>query len=239
MGDSRRGGGAPPITDAVSISCGESCAVIKKDGTLVHWGDSRTVASPPAAAMTNVVSVSCGGHACTVIKDDGNVVAWGIDHYGNTSAGGNTKPVTNMASMECGHAVCAGIYQDTGGLVAFGDGRRARVPGDTEMIQVSCGSIACVGLKKDRTLIVWGEVDSNEGLLSVNNLNVPAEGITDIVYLDCGFHACAALKEDGTVVSWGMQGWGGDRHLNLTGANMVTCGFSTCAAFYSEGKSNT
>ena len=69
---------------ALATSNGHALA-LKKDGTLVAWGNNYDGANNIPAGLSNVVAIACERNHCVVLKQNGTVTAWGDNFFGQCS----------------------------------------------------------------------------------------------------------------------------------------------------------
>ena len=156
-------------------------------GYVIEWGwnTSAGKAAPTKLVLSNAVAVSAGRFHCLALKNDGTVVRWtgnsGVADFfanevGTTDDGsGGGKPDTTYAKKII-----------TNGLVKI-DGRTL---GD--VVSVAAGDTFSLGLKKERTIVSWGE-------------NYVPSGLTNIMAIAAASFSSIAVKADGTVVEWASQ----------------------------------
>jgi alpha-tubulin suppressor-like RCC1 family protein len=202
---------------ALNSSYGHNCA-LKKDSTVVCWGSNLrgqlgnginvNVVNQPNATptlvvgLTDVAAVSVsGGHTCAVKKDN-TVECWGWNRYGQL--GSVTNAGTDTANP-------------TPSLVA----------GLTDATAVTAGTQHTCAVKKDSTVVCWGNNNNgqlgssnNTGTDTINITPILIAGLTDVarVVIDRGQQTCA-IKIDETVVCWGQrfvsQNGNGSTQINL------------------------
>ena len=64
-------------------------AAVKKDGSVVTWGDSANGADSTAVKeqlASNVFHITGAEQAFAAVKNDGSVVTWGDNRYGGDSS---------------------------------------------------------------------------------------------------------------------------------------------------------
>merc|ERR1719491_1310866 len=93
------------MTGVVQVSCGQACAGLKPDGSVVTWGDSGNGGDTEGKDMSDFAQFVCGYFACAGVKTDGSVVALGDPNKGGSTQG---KDVSDMAQVACGKDACAG-----------------------------------------------------------------------------------------------------------------------------------
>merc|ERR1740124_1576906 len=98
----------------------------------------------------------------------------------------------------------------------------------TNVVDISCGMLACVALKADGTAVAWGYSTYGGDASSVD--------LTNVVDISCGRYACVALKTDRTAVAWGDSRYGGDASsVDLTNVLDISCGWLACVARKADG----
>jgi len=142
---------------AIAISTYHSFAV-KSNGTLVIWGYSPGLGSPPAG-LSNVVAVSAspwpppivgGGFAgpgdfALALKGDGTVVGWG---YAPQSANGptNVPALSNVVSISAGGGHGLALLNDST-VIGWGFNHRGEATGIPNLISpyASTGQVMIAG----------------------------------------------------------------------------------------------
>lgn len=188
-----------PLVDINAItsngnSYGGAFAAIKKDGTVISWGNELNGgdASSIQGELTHVVSIAATNTAFAAVKQDGSVVTWG-----DPATGGD--PTCNNASgiNDCSPA--------SGEL-----NRVASIVGNVK---------AFAAIKLDGSVVSWGAADgggnpdcsnSQESDQCVQPSSTLSEiiGITPSLGLRGAF---AAIKKDNTILAWGNEDSAGKR----------------------------
>jgi alpha-tubulin suppressor-like RCC1 family protein len=65
----------------VAGGLGHSIA-LKKDSTVVAWGQNNAGQSSVPRGLTNVIQVSAGAYHSVALKEDGTIVTWGNNSFG-------------------------------------------------------------------------------------------------------------------------------------------------------------
>jgi len=142
---------------------------------------------PAKLVLSNAVVVSAGRLHCLALKNDGTVVRWagnpGVkDFFANEvwttdDGSGGGKPYTTYAKK----IITNGVVRING-----------QVLGD--IVSVAAGDGFSLALKKDKTVITWGE-------------NYVPAGLSNITVIAAASFFSIAVKADGTVVEWESQKW--------------------------------
>jgi len=187
---------------------GQTMHAIKTDGTLWGWGrneagqiadGSKTYRSSPVQipGSTWAVAVKPRLNSTFATKTDGTLWTWG--NNGNGELGQNNK--TNYSSPK-------------------------QVPGTTwptSYGKLSATTGACMAIKTDGSLWVWGRNDDvgKLGLNDKNNRSSPVQIPGSWSYLSNGAeeNMTAAIKSDGTLWTWGRNDQGS---IGLLGHNNQT-----------------
>jgi hypothetical protein len=71
---------------------------LKKDGTVVAWGQSYYGETNVPPGLSNVTAIAAAEHVSLALKKDGTVVAWGANHSGQTSVPAGLSNVVKIAA---------------------------------------------------------------------------------------------------------------------------------------------
>ncbi len=118
----------------------------------------------PGEKLDNTIAIAAGDQHSLALRSDGTVLGWGLNN--------------------CGQAT--GSSDGTNGIV--------RINGAvlTNVVAVSAGLVHSLALKKDGTVVAWG----NDGPASVPS------GLRDVIAISAGWNHSLALRKDSTVVMW-------------------------------------
>ena len=164
---------------------------LRKDGTVVAWGDNLAGQINVPTGLSNVVAVTAGAVHSVALKADGTVVAWG------SNSGGQTNVPAGLSGVK---AISAG-YQFTialrsnGTMTAWGQVPSGQ-PALNNVVAVSGGNGFALALKSDGRVAHWAP----------DNSIAPPAGLSNVVAVSAGTFHGAALKRDGKVVTWGRPG---------------------------------
>ncbi len=115
---------APPaeLTDVVTIATSNGTNLaLKRDGTVVAWGDNDQGQATVPAGLTDVIAIAAGDFHSLALKRDGTVVAWGSNAYGqlNVPAG-----LCDVTAIVAGRFHSLALKRD-GSVVSWGNAPRA------------------------------------------------------------------------------------------------------------------
>ncbi len=198
-GSNSFGQAKPPnnLNNVVAVSAGEKHSVaLKRDGTVVSWGDSR---DKVPEGFAEIAAVAVGGGHTLALRRDGTVVASGRNFDGEIAVPAGLSGVIAIAA---GHHHSVVGKQD-GRVVAWGSNAfgQSTVPtGLTDVMAVATGDYHTLALKRDGTVFAWG-------LNSGGQSTVPA-GLADVTSIAAGSHHSVALKRDGGLAAWGESAHG-------------------------------
>jgi alpha-tubulin suppressor-like RCC1 family protein len=175
---------------------------LRRDGTVVGWGDNHFGHLNVPTNLSNVVSIGAGVGSGLAVHQDGTVTAWG--------RGSGTNLPADLNSVAAISAFGAGAFnpdgveyvaalRSNGTVVVWGGASSAvtNVPAAaTNVVQVEVGSRYALALKADGTVISWGEP------IFYATTNVPAN-LNNVVSISAGEYVAAAVTRDGTIVAWG------------------------------------
>ncbi|WP_146131610.1 RCC1 domain-containing protein [Chromobacterium amazonense] len=209
-----------------------AAAALKKDGTVVAWGDPAAGgdASAVASQLNNVVKIYATDYSFTALKKDGSVVTWGLNwDTENFYTGTEPMPQSNLSLLSNRSVIAAlsqnglvstigSLFQDRGADLSGFSG------GLSNVAKLFASKTAFAALKKDGTVVSWGDSQRN------NVASVQAQ-LRDVATVASTETAFAALKKDGTVVTWGDETRGGDASAVQAQLNNVVALFANDYAF--------
>ncbi|CAE7613770.1 unnamed protein product [Symbiodinium microadriaticum] len=135
-------------------------AALRKDGTVVTFGDKRLQPEPSVQnQLRNVVQIQGTTNAFAAICGDGSVVTWG--HGRN---GGSSKHVqhllSNVKAIQASTGAFAAI-RDDGSVVTWG---HKSMGGDSSAVQAQLKNVSCIqstrcafaAIRADGSVVTWG-----------------------------------------------------------------------------------
>jgi alpha-tubulin suppressor-like RCC1 family protein len=233
-------------------------AAIKRDGSVVAWGDSRYGGMAPSG-LTGVAQVYSNGTIFAALRFDGTVVDWGNkSEFYDVSLPTGLAGVTQIFSTSYAFAA----LKSNGSVITWGASYwGGRAPSDlTDVKSIYSTSYAFAALKNDGSVVSWGSfADTPSGLNDViaisatnhafaalhsdgtvvawgwlNDSTVPT-GLSGVTKIYSSGDAFAALKNDGTVVAWGKYGNGGTAPYGLSGITEIYSNPYAFAALTADG----
>ena len=101
-------------------------------------------------------------------------------------------------------------------------------PTNEDIVSIAAGQYHSLALKKDGTVIAWGDNSSGESSVPTN--------LNHVIAIAAGQEFSLALKDDGTVVEWGIDGSGQENPaLDLTNVVAISAGLNFSLALLSDG----
>lgn len=203
VGGKEYGEGTPPdgLSNVVSVAAGVAHSLaLKKDGSLVGWGNNHNgqIDFPPD--MANVRAIASGAFHGLALTSDGRVWGWGgknLPSSFSSNPGSVPAEITQAIALGAGRSHSLVVLPD-GTVRAWGDNSQGQCdvpPGLSEVTAVVGGYFHSLALRQDGTLMGWGRAAQ---------ANVPA-GLSNVIAIAAGhsgYHNLA-LRRDGTVVGWG------------------------------------
>lgn len=201
------------LSDIVSIHVNDAaCVALRATGELVGWGGEAYggVIPDSVKSLTDIEKIICGQESFCVLRSSGSVISWGVAAEGGFTpekilarsdisdviyVPGSNQPPLGIKSAFV--AIC-----NDGSLCAWGGLQEVvNVPVVTDVISLSSCLTNCCALKKDGSVISWGqEIDQTP----VDEL------LHNVCAVYAGTRSFIALKEDNTIVVWGDPREGGD-----------------------------
>jgi len=185
-------GGLSNIT-AIALG-GYHGLVLRRDGTVVGWGDNSFGQAAAPAGLNDVKAIAAGLHHSVALRSNGTVVAWGRNQLGQTNV---PAGLLDARAIACGanHTLA---LRANGSLAAWGDnayGKASVFPSATNLIAIAAGAEHSLAVRSNGTVVAWGNNDDGQVV-------VPA-GLSNVIAVAAGDHHSLALRRDGTVVGWG------------------------------------
>ncbi|WP_336219122.1 hypothetical protein [Citrobacter amalonaticus] len=201
------------LSDIVSIHVNDAaCVALRATGELVGWGYEACggVIPDSVKSLTDIEKIICGNESFCVLRASGAVISWG------TATDGGFTPENILARSDISDVIyTSGVNQppfsmnsafvaicNDGSLCAWGGLQEVvNVPVVTDVISLSSCLSNCCALKKDGSVISWGqEIDQTP----VDEL------LHNVCAVYAGSKSFIALREDNTIVVWGDPREGGD-----------------------------
>lgn len=196
-------------------------AALKKDGSLVAWGDPL-YGAVGVPAGNDFVEIASSTGAFAALRRDGSIAAWGNPEFGGTGAptgSGFLKIFSSnkaFAALDGNGKVTVWGHRDFGGIGA---------PIDSGYIDVYSSGNGFAAIKPGGKVTSWGVY--NEYANSPKD-----EGFVTLANTPYGF---AGLKSDGTIKSWG-GGHGAGANITEPGyVKLVSNGWGY-AALHGNGR---
>lgn len=221
---------ADQLVSVASVTASDTAfAALKKNGTVVTWGDALAGgnSSSVVSSLVKVKQIIATKQDFAALKADGTVVTWG------GSAGGDSSSVkaqlTNIKQVFANDAAFVAVKKN-GSAVVWGDnqsgGNASAVQSKlTNVKEVVASGSAFAVLKTDGSVVVWG--NSKTG----GDASLVASTLNNVSKVYANQHAFAALKADGTVVTWGNTFYGGDSSSVVSKLIGVKAIYATDTAF--------
>ncbi len=204
------------LSNVVSVAASRTFSLaLKRDGTLVTWGENYI-----PAGLTNIAAIAAASFTSLALKNDGTVVGWdsekSLPQYGQLCEVWGLSNVVAVAIGETYQGTRDVALKKNGTVAHWGSEsiyNDATPPiGLSNVVAIAAGSSHTLALKSDGTVIGWGfnDVGQAMGIPTTNAPNISAgqvamKGIvlSNIVSIAAGHGYSMALKKDGTVVAWG------------------------------------
>ena len=164
-------------------------AVLKRDHTLVVWGNTAPVV--PAFFTQNIVEIAVNGGHLMVMTADGRV-------WSNQFSIGLLAPVKHIAAGPT-HAVV--LLASGKVLVWAADNSEGllSIPVAAEGVsEIAAGQYHILALRSDGRVVAWGAEQTDVG-----QADVPYSAQTNVVAIAAGNRMSVALDSDNRVVAWG------------------------------------
>lgn len=208
-GEAEGGGFIPEdiakLNDIVAVHVNSmSACVLRSNGQVAAWGqnDAGGVVPDEIAALNDIVHIYSGYLSYVALRANGSIVIWGrLDEYGNFPD--EIAALTNIVDVQfCSSPIGHGNYVllcDDGTVQGFGYEDTGILPipeGLKDVVTLSGESQYCSALKKDGTVINWGNsiyIDDSQ----VRDKLVNVRGVYSSTY------CMAAITTDDSLIIWG------------------------------------
>jgi hypothetical protein len=201
----------PGVSGVVALSVSGVAFAVLKDGQLLAWGSGgygllgttpltefETRAQPrirsntpqPVATKFDAVDVSVKGEHALALARDGSVYAWGRGDAGQLGIG--ALPTVNYRTRSA----------QVENFVPY----PVRIPGLTDVVAVSAGTMHSLALLKDGTVRAWGQNkfgQVGDGSTANRNTPTPVPGVRNAIAIAATGYFSVAVLSDGTVMEWG------------------------------------
>lgn len=202
-----------------------ACAVLKKDGTVVAWGQSAFGGTVPSG-LTGVKSLFSTPAAFAALKTDGTVVCWGNSSFGGTAPSGlsGVKTIYSnngaFAALKTdGSVVCWGDQSYGGTMKRFAKGETSGTDvtslltnSNNPVIDIYSSSNTFLAILMNGA-VLWGDFGTSHDLHVPNYYFNGTTSTDPIVYNKPVIHIATSVKngyagifEDGTIGIWGTDG---------------------------------
>lgn len=201
----------PGLTGVVGAAASSTAFAVLSDGRIMAWGSGgygllgttplaefETKAQPrgdsntpqPVATRFDAVDVSVKGEHALALARDGTVYSWGRGDAGQLGIG--ELPTVS--------------YRTRSAVVENFVPYPVRIPGLTDVVAISAGTLHSLALLKDGTVRVWGSNrygQIGDGTNVNRNAPTPVPGVRNAVAIAAAGHFSVAVLSDGSVMEWG------------------------------------
>ena len=188
------------LADVVSIVRGDKHSLaIRKDGTVVAWGNNNDGQCNVPQGLTGVVAISAGYCHSLALRKDGTVVAWGDNSQGQCNM---PQGLTGVVAISAGSFLSLALRNDGTVRESLSNDWTVRengLPKDlTGVVAISAGPFYSLALRKDGSVVAWGEYGDDDAM------RIVPKDLSGVVAISAGgSQHSLALRKDGTVVAWG------------------------------------
>jgi len=185
--------------DVIAIAAGSRHSLaLKRDGTVIAWGDTEDGATNVPGDLTGVVTIGAGSYAnhSLAVRADGSVVAWGGNTHGECAV---PAGLTGVIAV-CGGKEHSLALKADGSVVAWGENvaGQCTVPGKaTGVVKIAASSLMSAALTADHSLLAWGGQTQRQS-------KVPGK-LSDVTDMATGGRFSLALNQAGAVIEWGVS----------------------------------
>lgn len=165
-------------------------AVVKKDGTVLAFGDN-SYGQCETGEWLGVIGVSAGGNHTIGMTYDGKLFASGNNEYGQCDISG----WTDIIAVSTGETHTVALKAN-GRVIARGNNKygQCNIQDWEDIVSIAAAGNHTIGLKEDGTVLAVGW--NSDGQCDVSNIN-------DVNYIATSEKNTALIKYDGSVVMLG------------------------------------
>ncbi len=150
----------PPV-GVIAVAAGTyHNLALKKDGSVVAWGNNEFGQTAVPIGLTNIVSIAAGDAHNIALKNDGTVVAWGDNSNGQINVPPTLK---NVKAISAGPNYSVALLKD-GTVIAWGafgryfDFASVSMPlGLSDVVSIASGDSYFCALKRDGGVTIIGK----------------------------------------------------------------------------------
>src|SRR6185369_5887794 len=100
--------GGEILSNIIAVAGNGPVVALKKDGTVVAFGDGADQAMFQLAGLSNIIAITAFRNQGLVLKRDSTVAAWGENNFGQSSVPAGLSNVIAIASKSCSFAITTG-----------------------------------------------------------------------------------------------------------------------------------
>jgi len=240
-GEVEIGGQVLSNVTAIAAGCMTSenfCLGLKRDGTVIAWGDNNYGRASVPPGLSNVVAITAGALQGLALTRDGTLVSWGQ---------GNPPPnwLSNVVAIAAGGESGQNLALRRDGTVAEWPVLSAEyvstVPaGLSNVVAIATAGGARLALQAGGTVVGWGANRYGQATgiptplfpsQSTGTVMIAGQVLTNVAAIAAGFEYSVAVKKDGTVVTWGHPlGMQIAPPAGLSNVTAIAAGYDFCLA---------
>jgi alpha-tubulin suppressor-like RCC1 family protein len=204
----------------VAGSWGHAIA-LGRDGSVRCWGDNTFAQCNVPTDLAGCKDVSASDRETIALRTDGSIAMWGMPAW----APGNANGATAVASGRNTHMA----LMPSGEVVYWGRFNGPTSPVITDAASIAAGSDFGGVVRRDGTLVVWGENSDGQCELP--------KRVGRIRRIAVGLEHGAAIRGDGSIVEWGrdIQNGGVSLPPNISDFTELAAGWWHFAAVRADG----
>lgn len=205
------------LNNVIKVAAGQYFSLaLKNDGTVVGWGrNSNNQIDIPN--ISNIIEIAAGNNHGLALASDGTLYGWGSNFFNQISIPSN---LSNIASIAAGTDISIILLSD-GTVTQFGKFDFPSPPnGLTDVIAISIKHKHVIALKKDGSVVMWGDNTYNQ----LNNSLGPGT----VKAIAAGYNFSVVLLN-----TYDIQGFGTPyTQKTIHYASLIEAGFDQTAAIY-------
>ncbi|MFF2887867.1 RCC1 domain-containing protein [Paenibacillus sp. NPDC057967] len=178
---------------SVSVSSNQHALAVKKDGTVIAWGNNNYGEATVPSGLRNVTAVAAGYEYSLALSQDGKVTGWGNNRLGFIEVPEGLEDVV---------AIAAGVpnlaMKKDGTVVAWGYKAKMMPTQTAKATAIASGGSYAAILHEDVTVTIWDEFGHSARIDTLKNEKAKPGSISFGVHSE----ALWVMMDNGAVIAF-------------------------------------